>query len=214
MLKNILFNTLKFDLLTFCLILLSYLIGSVSNSIVLSNLCKLPDPRTIGSNNPGATNMLRIGGKKIAAIVLILDLLKGFIPVYLAKLFYIQNLVIAAIACAVFLGHLFPIFFKFQGGKGVATTLGIILAINCPLAILVLFTWILIFTLSRISSLAALGASCMNIILCSLYLWRINPLFNISKELNNCLIILSVLIIIKHKENIKKLLNNTENIFQ
>jgi glycerol-3-phosphate acyltransferase PlsY len=207
------FTNLKFDLLTFNLIFFSYIIGSISNAILLSNCLKLPDPRTMGSNNPGTTNMLRIGGKKVAAIVFILDLAKGLIPVYLTKWLNMQDLVIAAVAIAVFIGHLFPIFFKFQGGKGVATTLGIMLAICWPLALWVLIAWILVFMLFRISSLAALSATCVAIILCSCNLWLINKPFEISQELSNCIIILSILITLKHKENIKKLLNNAENLF-
>lgn len=207
-------DNLTFSLLKCSLILAAYLIGSISNAILLANVFKLPDPRTVGSNNPGTTNILRIAGKKIAIIVLILDLLKGLIPVYLAKLFNMEELIIAATAMAVFIGHLFPIFFKFQGGKGVATTLGIILAICWPLALMIVGGWILIFIKFRISSLAALVACCMTIILGIFNLFDETTIFNISQELNLCLITLSIIIIIKHKENIKKLLDNKEDLFK
>lgn len=125
-----------------------------------------------------------------------------------------EELIIAATAMAVFIGHLFPIFFKFQGGKGVATTLGIILAICWPLALMIVGGWILIFIKFRISSLAALVACCMTIILGIFNLFDETTIFNISQELNLCLITLSIIIIIKHKENIKKLLDNKEDLFK
>src|SRR5258708_38140208 len=109
---------------------ISYLIGSISSAIIVCKIMRLPDPRTQGSHNPGATNVLRIGGKKAAVITLFGDLLKGVIPVLAAKCLNFDALTLSLIAFAAFIGHIFPIFFRFEGGKGVATALGCLLALN------------------------------------------------------------------------------------
>lgn len=140
-------------------IILSYLMGSLSTAIIVCKLMGLPDPRSQGSGNPGATNVLRIGGKRAAAITLFGDLLKGFIPIALARVFITEPLWLALIAFAALLGHLFPIFFRFQGGKGVATSFGMLLGLSWPTALVVLVTWLLMAAIFRISSLSALTAS-------------------------------------------------------
>jgi acyl phosphate:glycerol-3-phosphate acyltransferase len=119
----------------------------------------LPDPRSQGSGNPGATNVLRIGGKKAAAITLLGDLLKGLIPVALAQLFITEPWLLAGVAFAAFLGHLLPVFFKFQGGKGVATSFGVLLGLSWPAALMVLAVWLAMAAVFRISSLSALVAA-------------------------------------------------------
>jgi len=140
-------------------ILLSYLMGSLSAAIIVCKLMGLPDPRSQGSGNPGATNVLRIGGKKAAAITLLGDLLKGLIPVALAQLFITEPWALAGVAFAAFLGHLLPVFFKFQGGKGVATSFGVLLGLCWPAALMVLAVWLAMAAVFRISSLSALVAA-------------------------------------------------------
>lgn len=140
-------------------IILAYLFGSLSAAIIVSKLMGLPDPRTQGSGNPGATNVLRIGGKKAAALTLLGDMLKGLIPVALANMYGPDPIVLAGIAFAAVLGHVLPIFFRFQGGKGVATSFGVLLGIAWPVALVVLGVWLLMARVFRISSLSALAAA-------------------------------------------------------
>ena len=140
-------------------ILFSYLLGSLSAAIIVCKLMGLPDPRSQGSGNPGTTNVLRIGGKKAAVITLLGDLLKGLIPVALAKFFISEPWVLAAVAFAAILGHVLPVFFKFQGGKGVATSFGVLLGLAWPAALVVLAVWLAMAAMFRISSLSALVAS-------------------------------------------------------
>src|SRR5688572_5458409 len=122
----------------------AYLIGSLSTAIITCKLLQLPDPRTQGSGNPGTTNVLRIGGKKAALITLMGDVLKGVIPVLCAKAYGFDITALNAIALAAFLGHLFPIFFHFQGGKGVATAWGCLTALYWPLGIALVLTWLIV----------------------------------------------------------------------
>lgn len=147
----------------------AYLIGSISSAIIVCHLMGLPDPREQGSGNPGATNVMRIGGKKAAGITLLGDLLKGLIPVYLAKSLGLPAELLATVGMAAFLGHLYPVFFGFKGGKGVATSVGVLLGFSWALGFSVMATWILIYKLGKISSLAALVAS----ILSPIYAWFI-----------------------------------------
>lgn len=140
-------------------ILFAYLLGSLSAAIIVCKLMGLPDPRSQGSRNPGTTNVLRIGGKKAAALTLLGDLIKGLIPVALAKVFITEPWVLAAVAFAAILGHLFPVFFKFQGGKGVATSFGVLLGLAWPAALAVLGVWLAVTAVFRISSLSALVAA-------------------------------------------------------
>lgn len=182
---------------------LSYLIGSLSAAIITCKVMRLPDPRTTGSNNPGATNVMRIGGKKAAAITLVGDLLKGLIPVVLVKLIFPeQSLLIALTALAAFLGHLFPIFFQFKGGKGVATALGCIIGLNLWVALCAFGTWLVVFALSKISSLSALTAA----IFTPLYLW----LFDASPSVVIAVVIMDILLIIRHKANIQRIIKGEE----
>lgn len=136
-----------------------YLFGSISTAIIVCRLMGLPDPRTQGSNNPGATNVARIGGKKAAILTLLGDMLKGLIPVLLAHGLHAGNEILAATALAAFLGHLYPVFFRFQGGKGVATALGVTFGLYWPVGLLTTACWLLMAVVFRYSSLAALTAS-------------------------------------------------------
>ena len=138
---------------------IAYLIGSLSSAIIVCKFLNLPDPRTQGSMNPGTTNVLRIGGKVPALITLSGDILKGFLPVLVGHLIGIGGFFLGLIAISAFLGHIFPIFFKFQGGKGVATALGTFLALSPVVGIAVVATWILMAAIFRYSSLAAITAA-------------------------------------------------------
>ncbi len=184
------------------LILMAYLVGSLSAAIILCRLLGLPDPRTQGSGNPGATNVLRIGGKKAAAATLFLDMLKGLLPVLLARVLDAPLEIQAAVAFAAFLGHLYPVFFRFQGGKGVATALGVLLALNGLVGLATIATWLVMALLFRISSLAALTA----ILLTPLYFWLLDrqpPLLAVA-------MVITLLLFWRHRSNIRKLLDGTE----
>ena len=184
------------------LIAAGYLLGSLSSAIITCRLLGLPDPRNQGSCNPGATNVLRIGGKKAAAITLIGDMLKGLIPVLVAKLLGADLSIQAAVAVAAFLGHLYPVFFGFQGGKGVATALGVLLGIHWPVGLLTIATWLVIAKVFKISSLAALLA----ILVTPLYIWWLIP----NESLLIAMLFMGTLLFWRHRSNIKGLLAGTE----
>lgn len=139
--------------------LLAYLLGSVSSAVLVSRLFSLQDPRQVGSGNPGATNVLRSGNKVAAALTLLGDLLKGFVPVLIAQQLGAPSALIALVAIGAFMGHLFPIFFGFKGGKGVATAIGVFAALSWKLFLIFGLTWLLVAALMRFSSLAALIAA-------------------------------------------------------
>jgi len=143
------------------LILFAYLFGSVSSAIIVCRVLQLPDPRTNGSNNPGATNVLRLSGKGPAAATLAGDLLKGVVPVLAGHWLGVAAPVLAGTALAAFAGHLFPVFFGFRGGKGVATMIGVLLALAWPVGLAVIVTWLLVAAVFRYSSVAALAGAAM-----------------------------------------------------
>ena len=181
----------------------AYLLGSLASAIIVCRLLGLPDPRQQGSGNPGATNVLRIGGKKAAVITLLGDLLKGLIPVALAHWLGLPPWAIAATACAAFLGHLFPVFFAFQGGKGVATAFGAALGLSPWAALVALLSWLAMAALFRYSSLAALTAA----VLMPLYLWLLGAPY----PFLIAMAVMAVLLIWRHKANIQRLLAGTES---
>ena len=184
-------------------IVAAYLIGSLSSAIILCKLAGLPDPRSEGSGNPGATNVLRIGGKKLAATVLLIDVVKGVLPVTMVSLAGFDLAWVTATAFAVFLGHLYPVFFQFKGGKGVATALGGFLALSPPLGAAILLSWLFVFIISRISSLSAIIAAS----LAPLYsMWLINSL-----EARWIIFVMTTMLLIRHKSNIKRLLSGGES---
>ena len=184
-------------------IVAAYLIGSLSSAIILCKLAGLPDPRSEGSGNPGATNVLRIGGKKLAATVLFIDVVKGVLPVTIVSLVGFDLAWITATAFAVFLGHLYPVFFQFKGGKGVATALGGFLALSPLLGGAILLSWLFVFIISRISSLSAIIAAS----LAPLYsMWLINSL-----EARWIILVMTTMLLIRHKSNIKRLLSGEES---
>ena len=187
---------------TIIAIIAAYLVGSISCAIITCKIMGLPDPRQQGSGNPGATNVLRFGGKKAAIITLLGDTLKGVIPVLIAKWYGFDILELSLIALAAFIGHLFPIFFRFQGGKGVATAFGCLVALAWPLGLALALTWLLIAAVFRYSSLAALIAS----LLAPFYAWHFtNPTYSF------IVAIISVLLIYRHRSNIKNLIQGTES---
>lgn len=140
----------------------AYLLGSVCTAIIVCRLMGLPDPRTEGSGNPGATNVLRLGGKKAAAITLGGDFLKGWLPVATGSVLGLNASALAAVGLAAFLGHLYPVFFRFQGGKGVATAGGVLLGFTWPVAAAAALTWLIMAKVFRISSLSALMAAALS----------------------------------------------------
>ncbi|MEQ1814753.1 MAG: glycerol-3-phosphate 1-O-acyltransferase PlsY [Candidatus Nitrotoga sp.] len=187
-------------------IVCAYLLGSVSFAVLMSHVFRLPDPRTYGSQNPGATNVLRSGKKSAAALTLLGDAAKGWLAVWLAQKFAPATddtlWFVAAVALAVFFGHLFPIFLRFKGGKGVATALGIMLAINVWLGLGALATWILVSFIFRYSSLSALLAA-----LCApAFAW----LLKLPTEYIVLTTVVSLLLIWRHKHNIQNLLSGKE----
>ena len=188
-------------------ILAAYLLGSVSFAIVVSKLFKLEDPRTYGSQNPGATNVLRTGNKAAAALTLLGDCVKGWIAVaaavYLSQPLQLGDEVIAGVAFAVFAGHLWPVFFRFQGGKGVATALGVLLGLNPILGLATLSTWLIIARAFRYSSLAASAAAVFAPFYYAL-------LFGVRAQLI-AVTIMSILLIYRHRSNIANLLSGKES---
>ncbi|RKX66538.1 MAG: acyl-phosphate glycerol 3-phosphate acyltransferase [Tenericutes bacterium] len=180
----------------------AYLIGSLSSAIILCKVAGLPDPRSQGSGNPGATNVLRFGGKKLAALVLGLDVLKGVIPVLIALSFSLPPPWVAGTAFFAFLGHLYPIFFQFKGGKGVATALGGLLAFSPLLAGLILLTWLVVFMVSKLSSLAAITAAALT---------PIYSFFLIDDSSSRIIVIvMAVMLLARHHTNIRRLLAGEE----
>jgi len=184
------------------LCLFAYLTGSLSSAIILCRLAGLPDPREQGSGNPGATNVLRFGGKKLAATVLLGDVLKGVIPVVFGVTLDASVTVIALIGLAAFLGHLYPVFFGFRGGKGVATALGVMFGFDWRIALLVISVWILVSLVFRLSSLAALSAAAAAPF--------ISWLLHADDKITLSIAVMSVLLIARHHSNIRKLLAGTE----
>jgi glycerol-3-phosphate acyltransferase PlsY len=189
-------------ILQLALILFAYLLGSLSTAIITCKLMGLPDPRTMGSKNPGATNVLRTGNKKAAAVTLFGDFLKGLLPVLLGLALGMEPQTLALIALAAFLGHLYPIFFRFQGGKGVATALGVILGLSWQVAVAALLTWLVMAKVFRISSLSALTAA----VLTPLYCWLLTP----QPEFIALLLVISLLLLWRHRSNIRNLLSGRE----
>ena len=197
--------------LDFLLIPIAYLIGSISFAVVVSKCMNLPDPHSYGSGNPGATNVLRTGNKLAAALTFLGDALKGYFAVMLARVLLgdqsltstLGSWVLCGVVIAVFLGHLFPIFHGFKGGKGVATACGILFGVNVILGAATLSTWIIVAVFLRYSSLAALAAAVFGPIY-FVFLFGFQPM-------GIALLLVSILLIWRHRSNIKNLLNGTES---
>ena len=187
--------------LTLLMITVAYLFGSLSSAVVISRLFGLPDPRTAGSKNPGATNVYRLGGRIPALLVLIMDILKGTIPVYGSYFLGLNPIVLGVIAIAACLGHIFPLYFGFKGGKAVATAFGAMLPIGLDLAGLLVLSWVVVVFLTGYSSLGALIA----VSLAPLFTFLIKLLYTIPVAM------LSLLIILRHKDNITRLMAGNES---
>ena len=185
----------------------AYLLGSLSFAVIVSRCMGMPDPHSYGSGNPGATNVLRSGRKSAAALTLLGDALKGWLAVWLCchyqTSWHLSHYSIAAVAVAVLVGHMWPIFFKFKGGKGVATALGVLLALSWPTALICAAVWLIIAFGFKVSSLAALMAT----IISPLVAWWFIPW----PSWIIAIIIIDILVLYRHKSNITKLLNGQES---
>lgn len=177
-----------------------YLMGSISSAILVCRLFGYPDPRTEGSNNPGATNVLRIGGKPAAALTLLGDVMKGVIPVLIARALDMNMFVAALVGTCAFLGHLLPVFFHFQGGKGVATAFGLLFALHWPSGLVTGLTWLAVFGLNRISSVASLSA--FVVAPACIFAWLPDAFWP--------MLGLSVVMLVRHRSNLQKLLRGEE----
>ena len=193
-------------MITLLFVAIAYLIGSLSFAVIVSRAMKLPDPRSFGSGNPGATNVLRSGKKKAAALTLVGDALKGWIAVALARglypVFGLDADVVLLAGLAVFIGHLYPVFFGFRGGKGVATALGVLLGFDLWIGVACLVTWLLMAFFVRISSLSALTTALLA------------PVYAIALEgwghLAQTVLVIALLLVYRHKANLLKLVSGTE----
>lgn len=192
--------------MVYLLIVSAYLLGSISTAILTCKLMGLPDPRTLGSNNPGATNVLRHGGRKAAAITLLGDALKGLIPVLIGKALGISDNALVLIGLAAFLGHLFPLYYGFRGGKGVATAIGVFLGLNVWGGVAFVVTWLLMAKVFKISSLSALVATALS----PLYFWLLTG----NGWLTLGIGLMAVLIFWRHQSNIRNLLAGKEDTIQ
>ena len=182
------------------MIIFAYLCGSISSAILVCRVARLPDPRTAGSGNPGATNVLRLGGRLAAASVLIFDVLKGMLPVWLAYRLNIPPMYLGLTAIAACLGHIYPVFFRFKGGKGVATAFGAIAPIGWDLTGLMMGTWLLTVLLSGYSSLGAIVSA----LIAPFYVWWFKPQFTFPVAMLSCLILM------RHHDNIQRLWRGQE----
>lgn len=187
-------------LLNLIFIIFAYLLGSISSAILICRLFQLPDPRQYGSENPGATNVLRSGNKLAAGLVLFFDMLKGALPVWLAWYCNLSPFFLGLVAISACLGHIYPIFFHFQGGKGVATAFGAMLTIGFDLGGSILLSWLLSLFVSGYSSFAALFTA----LFAPIYTFVFNPQFTMPVAMLSCLIIL------RHYENILRLIRGKE----
>jgi glycerol-3-phosphate acyltransferase PlsY len=186
-------------------LIFAYLLGSVSTAVIVCRLLGLPDPRSEGSRNPGTTNVLRIGGKGPAALTLLGDMLKGVVAVLIARHgLHLSAPWLAGVGCAAFLGHLFPVFFGFEGGKGVATALGVLVVLHWPLGLAVIALWLIAFGATRISSLGAIAG----FVAAPVLSWYMAPEFFIGVTL------MSVVLLARHHANIRALLTGQERSFR
>ncbi len=181
---------------------ISYLIGSISTAIITCKIMGIEDPRKTGSKNPGASNVFRNGGKKAAIITLLGDMLKGFIPLLVVSQFQADVFTIALVALFALLGHVFPIYYGFKGGKGVATFYGVILAMNWLVGVIALAIWLSVAAIAKISSLSAL----ISVFFTPFVLWY----FSQSIDLTAAVSVMSILVFWRHKQNIKSLLQGSE----
>ncbi len=199
-------SEIGFDIEALIWIVAGYLIGSIAFGIIVSKLYRLPDPRTVGSGNIGATNVARSGKKSAAILTLLGDAFKGWLPVWLALQAGMLMDVVALVGLAVFLGHLFPIYHRFKGGKGVATALGVMIAFSGWLALSVVAVWLVVFLISRISSLSALVAAVLSPVIA----WQFLSPYPVYVAV---VVVMAAFLIIRHQSNIEKILAGTETRF-
>lgn len=192
-------NGMFFDIMFY---IIAYLLGSLSSAIIIAKLCKLPDPRQHGSGNPGATNVLRTAGKFAGIAVLIFDFLKGMLPVLLAKFCGTTPVALGFVAMAAVLGHMWPIFFRFKGGKGIATGIGGVFGLSWPLALIALLVWLVVVAVTRYVSLASIIAA-ISVLFFNFWLGQRGYFL--------ALFIVVILIIWRHKANIKRLIQGSES---
>ena len=185
------------------IIVLGYLCGSLASAVIVCRVMKLPDPRREGSGNPGATNVLRLGGKTAAALTLAGDVLKGAIPVLLAHLLSDLPVVLAGTAVAAVVGHMYPVFFQFKGGKGVATTFGAVAALVYPVALFMGAVWVVTAMATRYSSLASMAAAVVAPLFALVFIRE--PAYVLA------LVILAALLVYRHRDNIQRLRDGTES---
>ena len=189
-----------------------YLVGSLSFAVIISRVMGLDDPRTYGSQNPGATNVLRSGNKRAAVATLLFDALKGYFPVLLVKLygpdFGLDDQAVALVAIGAFIGHLWPVFFAFKGGKGVATAAGILFGVEPMLGLATMGTWVLVAFFFRYSSLAALAAS---LFAPAYYLFGDQIAWQTSQAELLAVVVMSVLLLMRHKDNMARLVSGQES---
>lgn len=200
------------NLLPFAVVLGGYLLGSLSFAVIVSRLMGLSDPRSYGSKNPGATNVLRSGSKKAAILTLLFDALKGWLPVWWVLHFgsaWGLGMPVAALAgLAAFLGHLYPVFFRFQGGKGVATALGVLVGVHPLLALASLLTFAIVVFFSRYVSLASIAAA---VFAPAYYLFGDGVAWQASGAAVACLVVMGVLLVWRHRDNINRLFAGSES---
>ena len=178
----------------------AYLLGSISSAIIICKMMGLGDPRNSGSHNPGATNVLRIGGRRAAAFTFVFDVLKGVIPVAIAKYYDFSILWLSAVVAATFIGHCLPLFFSFKGGKGIATAFGALSTMNWQIGLVILIVWVIIFAVFHISSLAGISSAST----IPMATWYFTP------ESILPMTVMSLLIVWRHHDNIKGLITGDE----
>jgi len=190
----------------------SYLLGSLSFAVIVSRLMGLSDPRSYGSKNPGATNVLRSGNKKAAIFTLLFDAIKGWVPVFwvvqYGAAYGLNDSTAAAAGVAAFMGHLFPVFFRFQGGKGVATALGVLMGVNPLLGLAIALTWIAVAWFFRYSSLAALMAAILAPVY---YALGGDVVWPLQSPMLGLLCVMGILLVWRHRDNVNRLLAGTES---
>ena len=191
---------------------LAYLLGSLSFAVIVSRLMGLSDPRTFGSKNPGATNVLRSGSKGAAVATLLLDAAKGWLPVLLVRLYGrpygLEDGTVALVALAAFLGHLYPVFFKFVGGKGVATAAGVLLGVSAWLGLATLLVWVAMAVVFRYSSLASITAA---VLAPAIYLMADGSLWHAHSQVGLAVAVMALLLLYRHAGNINRLVKGTES---
>jgi glycerol-3-phosphate acyltransferase PlsY len=185
------------------LVVLGYLCGSLASAVIVCRIMGLPDPRKQGSGNPGATNVLRLGGKKAAALTLAGDVLKGAVPVLLAHLLSDSPAVLASTAVAAIIGHMYPVFFQFKGGKGVATTFGAVAALVYPVALFMGAVWVLTAMATRYASLASMAAAVAAPLFALVFIQQPATIV--------ALVIIAALLVYRHRENIQRLRDGIES---